>query len=208
MFRVFAVAAMHIVVVLFASISAGLATAAELAPAKGRFLIAAQEMTDPNFEKSVILLLKYGERGAMGLIINRPTAVLPEEVIPNVAGLRRYDGPLFFGGPVQVNVVTLLVRDTDELDSGEYVLDNVQYSVNAEVLSALTVQDANASALRVYAGYAGWAAGQLEGELARGGWHVLPGDAEVIFSPEPEKAWGALAPLPEPLSASIRIVRD
>lgn len=208
MFRVFTVTAVRIVVVLLALIPAGLATAAELAPAKGRFLIAAQEMVDPNFEKSIILLLKYGEQGAMGLIVNRPTAVLPEEVIPNVDGLRRYGGPLFFGGPVQVNLVTLLVRDADALAAGEYVLDGVQYSSNADALSALTVQDADASQLRVYAGYAGWSAGQLEGELARGGWHVVPGDAGVVFSDEPEKDWGKLAPLPEPLSANNRAARD
>jgi len=176
--------------------------AAELAPAEGRFLVAAQEMVDPNFGQTIILLLKFSEEGAMGLIINRPTAVLPEQAIPDIDGLRRYDGPLFFGGPVQMNVVTFLVRDADALESADFVLKNVQYSVDASALMALTEQGTDATHLRVYAGYAGWAAGQLEEELARGGWHVVEGDARVIFSDDPEKSWGDLVPLPEPLSAS------
>jgi len=189
-------------VALLTLVGIGPVAAAELAPAEGRFLVAAQEMVDPNFGQTIILLLKFSEEGAMGLIINRPTAVLPEQAIPDIDGLRRYDGPLFFGGPVQMNVVTFLVRDADALESADFVLKNVQYSVDAGALTTLTEQGADATHLRVYAGYAGWAAGQLEEELARGGWHVVEGDARVIFSDDPEKSWGDLVPLPEPLSAS------
>lgn len=189
---------------LSAAFGATGAAAAELPPAQGRFLVAAQEMVDPNFGKTIILLLKYGEQGAMGLVVNRPTAVLPEQVIPGIDGLRRYDGPLFFGGPVQVNVVTFLVRETAELESGQFVLTDVQYSTDPELLAALTEDDTDAARLRVYAGYAGWAPGQLDDEIARGGWHVVPASSELVFSGEPASLWKELAPLPEPLSASVR----
>jgi putative transcriptional regulator len=179
------------------------ADAAEPRPAKGMFLVAAREMVDPNFSQTVILLLRYSDEGAMGLVVNRPTAVLPDQVIPGVDGLRRYDGPLFLGGPVQVNVVTFLVRDAPSLERADFVSEDLQYSGDSELLDELTKEDTDADRLRVYAGYAGWAPGQLDGEIARGGWHVVPGDTAVVFAEEPADVWAELAPLPEPLSAGL-----
>ena len=178
------------------------ATAVEPPPAAGRFLVAARDMNDPNFSATVVLLLRHGDDGAMGLIVNRPTAVLPERVIPDIEGLRRYGGPLFLGGPVQVHFVTFLVRGTADLDGGTQVLPDVHYSTDPGLLAELTSEPTDATSLRVYAGYAGWAPGQLESEIERGGWHVLPGDSAAVFSEEPAGVWGELAPLPEPLSAS------
>jgi putative transcriptional regulator len=161
-------------------------------------------MDDSNFAKTVILLLRYDTDGAMGLIINRPTTVLPEQVIPNVDGLRNYGGPLFVGGPVQLNVVTFLVRGAATLERGAYVRDDLQYSGNSELLAELTASATDAGRLRVYAGYSGWAPGQLDGELARGGWHVVPGDTAVVFSENPEQVWETLVPPQAPLSAGLR----
>jgi len=180
------------------------AEAAEPPPAKGRFLVAAREMIDPNFSESVILLLSHGDGGTMGLIVNRPTVVLPEQAIPDIAGLRDYSGPLFLGGPVQLNAVTFLIRGAPELDGGERVLPGVQYAADAGLLEELTTEPIDAATLRVFVGYAGWAPGQLEGEIARGGWHVLPADADTVFAEDPSAVWERLLPLPEPLSASAR----
>lgn len=178
------------------------AAAVEPPPAAGRFLVAARDMTDPNFSATVVLLLRHGQDGAMGLVVNRPMAVLPEQVIPDIEGLGRYAGPLFLGGPVQVNFVTFLVRGTAELDGSTQVLPDVRYSTDPALLAELTSGPTDAASLRVYAGYAGWAPGQLENEIERGGWHVLPGDSAAVFSEEPATVWRELAPLPEPLSAS------
>jgi putative transcriptional regulator len=176
---------------------------AETPPGKGQFLVAAREMNDPNFNKTVILLLRYDTDGAMGLIINRPTTVLPEQVVRNVDGLRNYGGPLFVGGRVQLNVVTFLVRGEDTLERGAYVRDDLQYSGNSELLAELTATATDAGRLRVYAGYSGWAPGQLDVELARGGWHVVPGDTAMVFSENPEAVWEALVPRQAPLSAGL-----
>jgi hypothetical protein len=130
--------------------------------------------------------------------------VLPEQAIPDVAGLRDYSGPLFLGGPVQLNAVTFLVRRTTELEGGERVLPEVQYAADAGLLEELTTEPIDAATLRIFVGYAGWAPGQLEGEIARGGWHVLPADADTVFAEDPSAVWERLLPLPEPLSASVR----
>jgi putative transcriptional regulator len=174
----------------------------EPSPAAGFFLVAARDMVDPNFSETVILLLRYDDDGAMGLIVNRPTVTLPEQVIPDIEGLGRYAGPLFLGGPVQVHFVTFLVRGTAELEGSTEVLPDVRYSTDPDLLAELTSEATDATSLRVYAGYAGWAPGQLEHEIERGGWHVLPGDSAAVFSGEPAAVWRELAPLPEPLSAS------
>ena len=186
------------------SLAPAVAALAEPPPGKGQFLVASRDMDDSNFAKTVILLLRYDTDGAMGLIINRPTTVLPEQVIPNVDGLRNYGGPLFVGGPVQLNVVTFLVRGAATLERGAYVRDDLQYSGNSELLAELTASATDAGRLRVYAGYSGWAPGQLDGELARGGWHVVPGDTAVVFSESPEDGWEPLVPRQAPLSAGLR----
>ena len=197
-------AALLVLALLANAMTPAVAAAAEPPPAKGRFLVASRDMNDPNFSRTVILLLRYGADGAMGLIINRPTTVLPEQVIRDVEGLRSYGGPLFVGGPVQLNVVTFLVRDEPALDRGAFVREDLQYSGNSELLAELTATTTDAGRLRVYAGYAGWAPGQLDAELARGGWHVVAGDTELVFSDDPEGVWEKLAPLPAPLSAGLR----
>jgi putative AlgH/UPF0301 family transcriptional regulator len=84
------------------------------------------------------------------------------------------------------------------------VLDDIHVSSDATILQELTEKGLGDSDFRLYAGYAGWHAGQLDMEISRGGWHVLPGKADFVFDKKPADIWQKLLPLPEPILALVR----
>lgn len=177
---------------------------ADPAPAKGVFLVASEDLMDPNFYRTVILLISYGrEDGAMGLVINRPTAILPRRILPDVEGLSRYNGPIYFGGPVMLDHIVFLWRNGVGDAEGELIFGGVRLSDSRELLDAVAEESTDPSTLRIYAGYAGWAPGQLEFELIHGGWRVASASEAMVFADEPGGIWDRLRPMPEPLSAAL-----
>jgi putative transcriptional regulator len=157
----------------------------------GKFLVASRKIIDPFFSRSVVLLISYGETGAMGLIINRPTEMRLSDLFPEVEGLE--DGaPLFFGGPVERQRVMLLVRTGSEPKDALRIFDGVYISASSAVLKQMAGSPSPGESFRVYSGYAGWARGQLEAEIARGDWHVLQADAGTVFDRDPREVWPEL----------------
>ncbi len=150
----------------------------ELAP--GRFLVASRDLGDPNFRETVVLLVEYERReGALGLIVNRPTEVDLARVLLGEEDIVL--GPVFQGGPVAPLQMSVLVRTPAELSNARPVFDDVQFSSSRELLLALSGAEPSEIPFRAYAGYAGWAPGQLELEVDAGGWHVMDGDGASIF---------------------------
>jgi putative transcriptional regulator len=177
---------------------------AESAPGKGRFLVASADLLDANFYHTVILLISYGEEeGAMGLVINRPTTILPRRILPGVAGLTRYNGPMFFGGPVMLDQIVFLWRGAGPAGEGEPVFGGVRFSASRTLLDSLASEPTDASRLRIYAGYAGWAPGQLDFELRQGGWHVVAASEAAVFADDPGSVWKNLLPMAEPITAAL-----
>ncbi len=164
----------------------------ELSPAKGRFLVADRDLHDPNFSETVVLLTDYGEGGAMGVIVNWPTAAPAAELIPQVDGISERADTIFVGGPVSRQVMLMLVRAEGELVQAERIFADVHLSTSRELLQSVISRDVEVTDMRLYSGYAGWAAGQLEMELAAGGWRVLPADAELVFASDPDSVWAEL----------------
>ena len=160
----------------------------------GRLLVATPELRDPNFARSVILLLQVDEDdGALGLILNRPSDTGVSEVLPGWDALAQAPEVVFQGGPVQPQAAICLGRGRpgaskvaaySSLDgSPSGVLGTVDLDVEPDELSPVV------DAVRVFAGYAGWTTGQLEAEVEEGSWWVLdalPGDA---FSSDPDRLW-------------------
>ena len=156
---------------------------------QGVFLFAVPEMRDPNFVHTVVLLVNYEEGGAMGLIINKPTDIPLEEALPDVKEMKGQSQPLFLGGPVSRNLMFMLLRSNQPPKGAVKVFDGVQFSGGRKALvEALQDRDPNKK-VRVYAGYAGWAAGQLDREVSRGGWMIANADPEKIFTNDPSKIW-------------------
>jgi putative transcriptional regulator len=157
--------------------------------AKGRFLVASRNLSDPNFAETAIFLIDYHRRGAMGLVINRPTAVPLAKVWPNMKGLQQRSDTVYIGGPVATRRVILLIRSSRTLDDAQQIIDNIHVSTSQKILARLVDRASAAEQFRVYAGYAGWGPGQLEREVARGDWHVLPADAATVFDTAPADVW-------------------
>jgi putative transcriptional regulator len=161
-------------------------------PGKGQFLVAKRSVTDPNFSQTVILLLTYGDNGAMGLILNHPTEMRLASALPNIKELRDRPDRVFLGGPVAVNSLLLLVRAKTHPEGAQPIFGDVFVSGSLKVLHEALNPAAKAGRLRAYAGYAGWGPGQLEREIDRGDWLVAPADAAAIFERKPAEVWPKL----------------
>ena len=101
---------------------------------------------------------------------------------------------------VAVNAIVVLLQSAEEvkLEHTERVFDDVYFSGSPEAFAYIIGREKEGEAIRGYAGYAGWAAGQLEGEIARGDWSILGADAFTVFRKEPSTVWKELSPEPEP----------
>jgi len=158
-------------------------------PTRGAFLVASQDMPDPRFQRTVILLIEYGENGALGLVINRSTEIPLAEVLPDLADANDKPHALFLGGPVALDTLLFLVRSKIPLDHGIAVLDNVYVSAHRATLKQLLDESKSATKVRIYVGHAGWAPGQLEAELATGSWQLFEADAALLFHEKPALLW-------------------
>lgn len=132
-------------------------------------------MLDPNFDATVVYLFDTTD-GTAGLVLNRPTDIPVAEVMPRLSGSAAEPAVVFHGGPIRIEQGLIL----GVVDSRVTVLDS-------EVAA-----DAAPESLRVYAGYAGWETGQLEAEIATGGWFVLSGTAGDVLTSEPLGLWRAV----------------
>ncbi|MFQ6004792.1 MAG: YqgE/AlgH family protein [Woeseia sp.] len=159
--------------------------------ATGKLLVATDEVRGAYFAQTVILILHYNEQGAMGLVINRPMEAAPKELLPDLEGLDVYSGALYWGGPVQVSTMRALLRSDAPPEDALHIFDSVHQVPFDETLHQ---GPSNAAQLRFFVGYAGWAPGQLERELAFDSWQVIPATEEVVFARDPGMIWRYLRP--------------
>ena len=172
------------------------------APAQGQLLVATEVVHGELFAKTVVLLLHYDETGAFGLVVNRPTEVRLEELLADDDAIAGYSGTFFWGGPVQMDSLRAMLLTGEPPEDAEKIIESV-YLVSYE--DALEELPMDPDRLRFFLGYAGWAPGQLDNELARGSWHVLPGSSEHVFAKEPGTLWKRLKP-PQEQRAAVPLV--
>lgn len=154
----------------------------------GCFLIANPTLRDPNFSRTVVLLCEHNDRGSMGLVINRPT---PHTLAEAISGLPdRATQLLYWGGPVQQRVVLVLHRDKLDSPGAREIVDGMALGADSQALLGLLEKSAcPTERVRVFSGYAGWGAGQLEAEMLLHSWIVAPGSAALVFHADPEQVW-------------------
>ena len=157
-------------------------------PATGSLLIAAPTMADPNFARTIVLLLDTGDTGALGVVLNRPTDLEVADVLEPWADLVAGPGVLFQGGPVETDaaIAVATVSADDEPVGWRRVFGStglVDLDAPVELLSDAV------SALRIFAGYAGWGVGQLEAEIEEGAWYVVPAEPQDPFLLDPARLW-------------------
>jgi putative transcriptional regulator len=161
-------------------------------PGKGRLLVASRRLLDPNFAETVVLVLDSGAAGAIGVVVNRPSSLKLKSVLPDVKELTDRSETVFLGGPVERFQLLLLVRAPSPPEDSVRVFDDVFVTASLDALSRAAGARGDDVRFRLFAGYAGWAPGQLEAEIARGDWLVVPGDAERVFAAAPEEVWPEL----------------
>ncbi len=159
---------------------------------KGIFLVASRELVDPNFRRTGVLLVAHGEEGAMGVVVNRPTPLTLASALPDIEELAERRDRIHIGGPVATSQITLLLRATSPPDNAQHVFSDVYFSGSLTTLMQHVQEQDAADAMQAYAGYAGWGAGQLEGEVERGDWSLIEADAELLFNRSPENMWQEL----------------
>lgn len=150
---------------------------------QGEFLVASPHLSDPNFYRSVVLILRHDEQGALGLIMNRPTNNTVASVW-KLIGLEDCNchDPIFLGGPVSGPLMAL--HRSKFLSQG-MVLPGVYFTSQRSAIHRLVLQAKKE--FRIFTSYSGWGAGQLEAELAAGGWLRLPAKKKQIFATDDEQ---------------------
>jgi putative transcriptional regulator len=164
-------------------------------PEPGDLLIASRRLGDANFAQAVVLLLHVGPDGAQGIVINRRTLVRVATVLPQIESFSKRLDTLYWGGPVEPRSAILLARGAERPSGAERLVDGVWVVRTREGIEELLGRGAPESSLRLFSGYAGWAPGQLERELSAGDWQVRRGDAERIFTADPDGLWKTLSQL-------------
>lgn len=159
---------------------------------RGRFLVATEQVRGAVFGRSVVVILDYAADGALGVVINKPLTLELRALLPDVAELRERDDVVHMGGPVAPTRMTLLIRADESVPSAIPVSDDLVVSGDPETLRSLLEARVPHERFHAYLGHAGWAAGQLDAEIARGDWKVVTADAELIFGADKAAIWPAL----------------
>lgn len=158
-------------------------------PLQGKLLVAKPSLADPNFARSVVFVLAHSEQGALGLVLNRPTITPLANPLPEWDDLATGPAVVFVGGPVTEGTICLArVKSEIGVPSNGYL--PLQGSLGTVDLASDPAFVAPwITALRIFAGYAGWAPEQLEDEIGQGAWWVFEIDEGDIFDADPPGLW-------------------
>jgi len=157
----------------------------------GQLLIASPDMRDPRFDHAVILVVRHDREGALGLVINMPLGERPlAELLAATGETGAGDTKVrvFVGGPVQPEVA-LVLHSAEYRGAGTLAIDGrLAVTGDPQILRDMAAKTGPQKSL-LCLGYAGWAPGQLEGEIARRSWTTVPADGKLIFDEDREKLW-------------------
>ena len=158
----------------------------------GQLLVATPEMRDPRFVETVIYMVKHSAEGAFGLVINRPLAKGPVEDLLKGFGIdsggAKGEIIVHYGGPVSPRAGFVLHSDDVLLEESAKVANGIAMTSDPKLIEAMAQGKGPRQSLFIM-GYAGWAPGQLEGELKAGSWFVVSGDRALIFGQDADRKW-------------------
>ncbi len=159
-----------------------------------QFLIAMPAMADPNFSGTVVYVCEHNERGALGLVINRPTELTLENLFEKVELKLEIapwkDAPVLLGGPVQTERGFVLHQPRGAYSSSLAVTEEIALTTSRDVLEAVA-GGGGPQKMLVTLGYSGWGEGQLENEIAQNAWLTVAASAKVLFETPPEERQAA-----------------
>jgi putative transcriptional regulator len=154
----------------------------------GKLLVASRSLGDPDFVRTVVLLVHYDEKGVLGLILNRRSDIPLSQVLDLEAAKDRSDR-VYLGGPVASSAVFALFKSPAKIERAENIFGGV-YLISDKALFEQTISARpDPGVFHIYLGYAGWTQDQLRSEVQLGAWFVFPADAATIFNADPDSLW-------------------
>lgn len=154
----------------------------------GSLLVASRGLTDPDFAKTVVLLVHYDEKGVLGLVLNRRTD-MPLSRVLDLKAAKGLSDPVYLGGPVETSAVLALAQSPAKLEKAEHLFAGVYLITDKGLLEQTLSAKPDPGDFHVYLGYAGWTQDQLRAEIQSGAWFVFPADAGAVFSSDPDALW-------------------
>jgi putative transcriptional regulator len=157
----------------------------------GRLLVASPQLADPNFSRTVVLVLDHDEDGALGVVLNRTSEVAVSDAAAGWSELAADPAVVFGGGPVEPDAVVALGRSAARVGADlDAMLD--EHVRLVDLTADPVLERLELDKVRVFAGYAGWAPGQLEGEIDQGAWFAVDAEPGDVFTDDPLGLWHAV----------------
>jgi putative transcriptional regulator len=156
--------------------------------ARGQLLIAGPGLLDPNFWRTVVLIVEHSDGGALGLVLNRPSETTVGEAVSELEQLLDVDDPLYVGGPVQPSALIVLAEFEQPDEAALIAFDDIGVLASgAQEDPSLIVRRG-----RAFVGHAGWGPGQLDDEVDRGDWILEPAVRDDAFTRTPTDLWSTV----------------
>jgi putative transcriptional regulator len=154
---------------------------------KGQLLLDGGNLLGSFFQRTVVLMCQHDREGAFGLVLNRKSGGTVGELILADLPEALREQAVYLGGPVQPSAMSYLHADKPLLEAN--VLPNLALGHSLEALAEIVSVPADARKVRIFAGYSGWAPGQLDEEIRRGAWLTHPASIDWVFQSDPEQLW-------------------
>jgi len=155
----------------------------------GKLLVASRGLADPNFAKTVILLIHSDDQGIVGLILNRRTDLALSRVLEGLPGTKDRSDPVYLGGPVEVPAVSALLQSSTKVEGADHIFGGVYMIYSKTILEQTLAARPAPQVFHVYLGYAGWTNDQLRKEVELGAWFIFPPDPDAVFNSDPGSLW-------------------
>jgi putative transcriptional regulator len=156
-------------------------------PQRGSILISEPYLNDYHFRRTVVLVSDHNEEGSVGFVLNRLVDLMTSDVIPD---LMKHNFPLFFGGPVEPNTLHFIHKVGDLITGAQHIANGIYWGGDIEMIDDLIDRGiASPDEFRFFAGYSGWASGQLDDEIQQKAWWVGEASTKMIFDDDLENMW-------------------
>jgi putative transcriptional regulator len=157
---------------------------------KGKLILDGGKLAGSEFHRTVVLICEHDEKGAFGLVLNRSSKHTVREAIDVPIPDSVEDLPVFLGGPVQPQALSVLIRDSSK--SGDVVITGLHIAHTLDDVVEPSGELPAQAQFKFFAGYAGWSPGQLENEMKDGAWLTHPATTELVFDPKTDKLWKSI----------------
>ena len=155
----------------------------------GKLLVASRDLVDPNFAKTVILVVHSDDQGIVGLILNRRTDLALSRVLEGPPGTKDRSDPAYLGGPVEVPAVTALLQSSTKVEGADHIFGGVYLIYTKTIFDQTLAARPAPEVFHVYLCYAGWTNDQLRKEVELGSWFIFPADIDAVFNSDPGSLW-------------------